>query len=87
MEFSMVNLDVEIEKWKNGFFGWIKVFGVIFVVELNKEGDGGDNIFEGFREGNEVVEDEDDEIGVMFIEDDEERVLVGDVEVNKLVIV
>lgn len=86
-ELSMANLDAEIEKWKNGPPGRTKAPGATPVAESNKEGDGGDNTPEGPREGNEVVEDEDDETGAMLIEDDEERVPVGDAEVNKLVTV
>lgn len=84
-ELSMANLDAEIEKWKNGPPGRTKAPDATPVAEPNKEVDGGDNAPEGPREANEVVEDEDDETGAMLIEDDEERVTVGDPEVNKLV--
>lgn len=80
----MANLDAEIEKWKNGPLGRTKAPGATPVAETNKEGDG-DNAPEGPREASEVVEDEDDETGAMLVEEDEERVTVGDAEVNKLV--
>lgn len=41
-----MNLDVEIERWKNGFFGWFKVFSDILIVEVNIVGDGDDKVFE-----------------------------------------
>jgi len=84
-ELSMANLDAEIEKWKNGPPGRTKAPGATPVAESNKEGDGGDDVPEGPREANEAVEDEDDESGAMLVEEDEERVTVGDAEVNKLV--
>lgn len=82
----MANLDAEIEKWKNGPPGRTKA---PLGAGSNKEGDGNDNApEEGPREANEVVEDEDDEPGAMLVEDDEERVAIGDAEVNnKLVTV
>lgn len=88
-ELSMASLDAEIEKWKNGPPGRNKAPGATPVAESNTEMEmeGGDGVPEGPQEASEVVEDEDDETGAMLIEDDEERVTVGDPEVNKLVTV
>lgn len=84
-ELSMASLDAEIEKWKNGPPGRNKAPGATPVAESNTEVEGGDGVLEGPQEASEVVEDEDDETGAMLIEDDEERVTVGDPDVNKLV--
>jgi pinin len=84
-ELSEANLNAEIEKWKNGPPGRNKAPGASLGAESNNEGGVGDTVVEEPKEGNEVVEDEDDETGAMLIEEDEERVTVGDTEVNKLV--
>lgn len=42
----MENLDVDFERWKDGFFGWIEVFNNKLVVEVNIGVESGDNIFE-----------------------------------------
>ncbi|XP_024393795.1 uncharacterized protein [Physcomitrium patens] len=83
-ELNMANLDVEIERWKNGPPGRSKVSSDILTAEANTVGDGDDKVLEQAGEGIDVVEDEDDETGAMVIED-EERVISEEAETNKLI--
>lgn len=78
-ELGMANLNAEIENWKNGPPGRSKASSTTLGAESNTEGNGIDTVIEEPKEGNEVVEDE---TGTMPVEEDEERLTVGNVEVN-----